>query len=125
MTPAQPISLLNYGVPVLALAVAAWVLPAWLGRNAASQPELARWVFLSTGLMVVFGGLTFAAIYQMRGTDVGAAISAAPGYVAAYFARLAGLAALIWAPVMALAWYVLAQGVERRRGEAIAREGRT
>jgi hypothetical protein len=33
-------------------------------------------------------------------------------------------ATLFWAPVLALVWFSLAQGVERRRGEDRARRGR-
>ena len=39
------------------------------------------------------------------------------------FLALSGMTALVWGPLLALAWFARAQGVERRRGEDIGAGG--
>ncbi|MCH5377312.1 MAG: hypothetical protein JJ992_25400 [Planctomycetes bacterium] len=117
----QPISFLNTGIPVLLMALAAWLLPAFLSRHAETQRELARSVVLSAALVLSGGAVIFAIIYDASGINVGAAMLDAPTVVGAFFVRLSLLGAVIWGPILALAWYILAQGVERRIGERKAR----
>ena len=38
------------------------------------------------------------------------------------FIRISGYAALLWLPILALTWFGMAQGVERRKGEDAAKE---
>ena len=45
------------------------------------------------------------------------AFGQAPLASAWFFLRLSGFAALIWGPLLALAWFGMAQGVEKRKGE--------
>ena len=124
MIPTQPITFLNTGLPVMVMALAAWWVPLYLSRRAHSQQALMRAILTSALSVLIMGAVIFAGIYQAGGIPVLAALLDQPTVVGGYFARLSLIAGIIWAPVLALAWYVLAQGVERRKGEAIAREGR-
>ena len=124
MIPAQPITFLNTGLPVMVMALAAWWVPLYLARHAHNQQALMRAILTSALGVLILGAVIFAGIYQTGGIPVLAALLDQPTVVGGYFARLSLIAGIIWGPVLALAWYVLAQGVERRKGEAIAREGR-
>ncbi|MCG6904253.1 MAG: hypothetical protein LJE68_16395, partial [Rhodobacter sp.] len=64
----------------------------------------------------------FALIYGARGAEVSAAFDAAPALTAWFFLRLSGFTALLWVPLLALSWFGMAQGVEKRKGEDVARE---
>ena len=124
MIPTQPITFLNTGLPVMVMALAAWWVPLYLARKAHNQQALMRAILTSALGVLITGAVIFAGIYQTGGIPVLAALLDQPTVVGGYFARLSLIAGIIWGPVLALAWYVLAQGVERRKGEAIAREGR-
>jgi len=45
------------------------------------------------------------------------AIFDSPIAVAAFFAKLSMRAGIVWVPILALTWFVLAQGVEKRKGQ--------
>ena len=124
MIRSQPIGLINTALPAGALALAAAGLPALAAGRSLSQARLALAVAGTAAALLVLGGLLFAGLYALQGAPLAAAWAEAPGAVAAFFLGLSARAALLWGPVLALAWLVLAQGVERRRGEAIMREGR-
>ena len=70
------------------------------------------------------GGVAFGAAYALAGARVGAALGADPWRTGGLFLSLSLTSVIVWGPLLALAWLVRAQGVERRRGEAAAREGR-
>lgn len=123
MIPAQPITFLNTGLPVFLMAIAAWVVPVLLGRTAADQQALMRGIVASALIILLLGAVLFAGIYQAGGIPVAGAFADAPLSVGGFFARTALTAGIIWGPVLALAWFVLAQGVERRKGEDRARRG--
>ncbi len=124
MIQAQPIGLLNTGLPAAALALGAAALPRLIAGPSLSQRRLALAVALTAAVLLLLGALIFAALYALAGAPLGAALAQDGALVAWVFLRLSAKAALLWGPVLALAWLVLAQGVERRRGEAIMREGR-
>lgn len=121
----QNVTFLNTGLPVILLALVAWYAPLILGRSTTSQRELARAVVTSALIVVVSGAVIFAVIYQAAGINVIGTLLDAPTVVGGYFARLSLFAGIVWAPVLALSWYVLAQDVERRLGEKKARRDGT
>lgn len=123
MITAQPITFLNTGLPVLLLAIAAWVVPVLFGRAAADQQALMRGIVASALIILLLGSVLFAGIYQVGGIPVADAFADAPLSVGGFFARTSLTAGIIWGPVLALSWFVLAQGVERRKGEDRARRG--
>jgi hypothetical protein len=73
--------------------------------------------------LLIVGVLIFAAVHTMRGNDVIGAISTDTMLTLGYLGWLSAKAALIWGPVLALVWFSLAQHVEKRRGEDVARRG--
>jgi len=104
--------LLNTGLPLAALTALALLLPlVTVPRATRSQRRLALGIALSAGITLVAGAGLFALLYGAGG--------GAPRLAAVL--RGSGLAALVWAPLLALSWFVRAQGVEARRGEDIAR----
>jgi hypothetical protein len=121
--PAQPITFFNTGIPVMLLALAAWVLPVMLGRGAGDQQALIKGIMASALVILAGGALIFAGLYSASGVPAFSSFADRPMAVSGYFARLSLIAGIIWGPVLALAWFVLAQGVERRKGEDRARRG--
>jgi hypothetical protein len=121
----QPIGLTNTGLPLVVLVVGASVLPwAMTPYDTLSQRRLAVSVVGAAMALVLVGAGIFAALYALQGAAVRGALVVDAQSVLWFFFRLSLKAALFWVPVLALAWFVLAQGVERRRGEAVAKAGR-
>lgn len=122
MISAQPIGWWNTGFPLVLLAGLAVVLPRVLvAGKTRSQWEVFVGVWASAGLLLVAGAVVFALIYEARGVAVAGAFGQAPLASAWFFLRLSGFAALIWGPLLALVWFGMAQGVEKRKGEELAR----
>lgn len=119
----QAITLFNTGLPALFLAAAAWVLPALFSNGTMQQTRLFGSVLLSALVLFVGGALLFAIIYSAGGIPVVATFGDNPVALSVFFARLSALASIIWAPVLALAWFVLAQRVEKRKGQRLAHGG--
>lgn len=104
--------LVNTGLPLAVLTALALLLPLLtVPRATRSQRKLALGIGLAAALTLLAGAGLFALLYGVGG--------GAPRLAAVL--RGSGLAALVWAPLLALAWFVRAQGVEARRGEDIAR----
>jgi len=57
----QPITFLNTGLPVAVLAMAAWLVPLWLGRASRDQRAL-MWAVLTAGMVILAAG---AAIFAL------------------------------------------------------------
>ncbi len=118
MIEVEPIGWWNTGFPFLVLAFLALVMPRVLLRGGTrSQGEVAVTIWASAGVLLIVGAVVFGAVYAARGVGVWAAWVEAPGAVSWFFLRLSALAAMLWAPVLALVWFAMAQGVEKRRGE--------
>ena len=69
----------------------------------------------------IVGAIIFGALYHARGIGVWDAFTQAPIATSWFFLKLSGFAALLWAPILALVWFSMAQGVEKRRGEDLAK----
>jgi len=123
MTQAQPIGLLNTGLPVAALLVLAIFLPRLL---APAQTRSHKIVAAATGLsalvLVVFGAFIFAGSYAIQGHPVMATFASDPLALMLFFLWQAAKTALIWLPVLGMVWFGMAQKVETRRGEDSARK---
>ncbi|MBV1867327.1 MAG: hypothetical protein KUG69_05405 [Marinosulfonomonas sp.] len=123
MNQAEPIGLLNTGLPVTVLAVLAIVLPRLL---APSQTRSHRLVGSAVGLsalvLLVVGAIIFAATYSVQGHPVLATFKSDPLAIMLFFLRLAAKASLIWLPVLGLVWFGMAQKVENHRGADVARK---
>jgi hypothetical protein len=76
--------------------------------------------------IVVFlaGMAIFAGLQAARGGDVVGAFNVSPFGTLLEFAKSSALTAMLWAPLMALNWMSMAQAINRRLGEDVAREGR-
>lgn len=124
MINAAPVGWWNTGVPLVLLCSLALVLPHLVVRR---KTRMHRDVFaaiaVAAALVLVAGEVVFALIYAAGGVDVWSAFLQAPLATGAFFLRLSAYAALVWAPLLALVWLGLAQGVEKRKGEDQMRGG--
>lgn len=119
----EPVGFINTVAPLLVMAAGAVLLPGWLtARATRSHRAVALGVGLTAAGLTLVGAVVFAAIYGWQGALVGAAFGQNPTGTTLFFLRISAKGALVWAPVLALVWYVAAQAVERRRGEDIARK---
>ncbi len=120
---AEPIGFWNTGFPLGLMAVLAIVLPRVLvKRNTRSQSEVAVTIWASGGILFLVGAGVFAVIYHMRGYDVFEAFAEGPWATAAFFFGFSAYAAIVWAPILGLVWFGMAQGVEARKGEDMWRD---
>jgi len=118
---AEPVGWLNTALPLAGLAaLAVAALQALTPRATRSQARLAAAAVAAAAVTLVAGAVLFGLLRGLRP----AALAAAPVATALALLRASAGAALVWGPLLALAWLIGAQGVERRRGEAMAREGR-
>ncbi|KMW60329.1 hypothetical protein AIOL_000482 [Candidatus Rhodobacter oscarellae] len=118
----EPIGWWNTGFPLLVLAGLAVILPRVLvRRDTRSHREVAVVIWASAGLILLAGAVVFALTYQARGVGLGAFLAEAPVGTAWFFLRLSGYTSVVWAPILALVWFVRAQGVERRKGQDLAK----
>lgn len=125
MIAAEPIGWANTALPLVLLCALALLLPRLtVPRGTRSHGAVARGVLLAAGGVLAAGVAVFAGAYAARGAEIGRAFAAMPVATGLFFLRLAGLSMLAWAPVLGLVWLSEAQGVERRRGEDLMREGR-
>lgn len=108
----------SVALPVCVLAVLAVVLPLLITpKNTRSQRRLAISVMMSVLVLLVIGAAFMAVLYLAEGADVGAKIIRNPLYVLIFFSKRSGMAALIWGPLLALAWFGMAQKIERLKGK--------
>jgi hypothetical protein len=121
----QPIGFLNTAVPLVLLMAGGLVAPRlFIGRATLSHWDVGRGMLFSAALLTGFGVALLAVMYQWGGSDVWGAFLVGPGATLVELLRVSFKASLFWAPVLAVVWFSLAQGVERRRGEELARKGR-
>lgn len=110
----------NTALPLILLGLLAAALPYLMTpRHTRSQVRVALLVGL-TGL-TMFGASAFVfALFDTRALPQAGMSGAA--LIAWFYLRSSLVAAFVWVPVLLLAWLGLAQRVERRRGEDLARE---
>ena len=119
-----PIGFWNTGFPLALLGGLAVVLPRLLVSGATrSQRVVAIAILLASLLLLVAGAVVFAVIYAASGVSVWAALAEAPLATAWFLLGQSLVAAVVWGPVLALVWFGMAQGVERRKGEDVANAG--
>ena len=117
-----PIGFWNTGFPLALLGGLAVVLPMLLvARATRSQRAVAIAILLAALLLLVAGAVVFAVIYAASGVSVWAALAEAPLATVWFLLGQSLVAAVVWGPVLALVWFGMAQGVERRKGEDVAR----
>lgn len=108
------IGLANTFLPLAGLVALALLLPLWtVPKGTRSQARLTGGMVLTAGLTFAAALALFAVLHAMAGNTLRL------GAVA----RAAALSALAWGPLWALAWLARAQGVEKRRGEDMAKRG--
>jgi hypothetical protein len=111
-------------LPICVLAVLAIALPLWITpRDTRSQRRLKVSVGLSALILLGIGAVFMAVVYAVEGTDVGHVVLNNPARAALYFLKRSALTALIWVPLLALAWFSLAQKIERLKGKDGVRVG--
>lgn len=108
------IGVVNTFLPLAGLVALALLLPKLVvPRATRSQGRLAAGMVATAGLTFAAALGLFAALYAGSGSALRLAAVLRP----------AGMSALAWGPLLALAWLVRAQGVEKRRGDDAARRG--
>lgn len=111
-------------LPLITLgALGAFVPIACAGRFEDTLAGLGRALAVSVAVLVVAGSVLFVLLYGDQGVDL-AAFTDRPVAAIRHFAGLGLKSTLVWGPVMALTALVLAQGVERRRGQRMAARDR-
>ncbi len=107
-------------LPMITLGALGAVVPiALAGRFEDTLGGLWRALAVSVAVLILAGSVLFVLLYGDEGVEV-SALGSHPGAAIRHFAALGLKSALVWGPVMALTALVLAQGVERRRGERMA-----
>ncbi len=125
MIATEPIGWLNTALPMALLMLVALVLPRLLsGKSTRSQWAVSGAVAVTAVFLCLLGGGVFAVVYQVSGASATAAFAENILPTTLFFFGMSLKAVLFWGPVLILVWFGLAQGVERRRGEAIAKVGR-
>lgn len=121
----EAFGLTNTVVPVAILLFQAVFLPVLTVPNRAmTQGALARGMLLAAIMIVFIAAAVFAELYRREGNDVLTAFLDDPLGRAAFFLGRSLESAMFWGPVLAFVWFGRALEVERRKGEAKAREGR-
>jgi len=126
MQPLGPIGItFALTLPLGLMAALAVLFPrALTPRRTLSQRRLALSVALTVVGLVLAGMLLFADLYARQGAQIVPALRDDTGatLVRLFWASLQ--AAIVWGPVLALTWLVMAQAVEKRRGQDAARKGK-
>ncbi|SLN60992.1 hypothetical protein AQS8620_02769 [Aquimixticola soesokkakensis] len=106
--------LLEIVLPIAVLAVLAAVLPLVLmPRSNRSQAVLRHTALITGVILLLVSGLIFVVLHLAAGQPVLGAFQVAPLPTVWYFLRMGLLSAIVWAPVLALGWYGLAQRIEQ------------
>ena len=107
------LNLTNAILPLVVLVALTVALPALLAGSTLSQGRLSVAIGVTAVVVWAVGAALLAALYaQVNG--------GAEAGVWHYLTR-SGLLGLMWGPVLALVWFMRAQGVERRRGLLMGR----
>lgn len=110
--------------PIVGLGILGALVPWAIMRfSEDSLAALARAGALSAVLMIAAGAGLFLWLYGAAGMPA-ARLASDPGAAARHFIGLGLRSALVWAPVLVLTLIGLGQGIERRRGKAMARRDR-
>lgn len=114
------VTLWNTGLPLLILAGVAAVVP-WVlvSRETRSQGRVAL-VIATTAVFMVGMSAIVMSLFDKRVIDAGDT-AAGQGVLAWMYLRASMGAVVAWGPVLVLVWLGLAQRVERRKGEDMAR----
>lgn len=108
-------------MPIAVLAALAVLLPrAFIPAATRIQFDVTKGMALTALTLLILGAVLFAALYALRGADIPQMAQYAAAPTALYFLTRSTMAAIIWAPVLALVWLARAQGVEKRKGRDIA-----
>ena len=119
----EPIGWWNTGFPTVLLGGLGVFLP-WLitPKNTRSHRTVSMSILASGIFLLIAGALVFAVVYSARIDGIWGTFTAAPLATFGYFLKLSVYAAMLWVPILALVWFGLAQGVEKRRGEDAAQK---
>ncbi|MBC2836319.1 hypothetical protein [Paragemmobacter straminiformis] len=121
----EAFGLTNTIIPVAILLFQAIFLPVLtVPTRVMTQGALARGMMLATILIILIAAVLFAELYRREGNDVIGAFLDDPFGRAEFFLGRAVISATFWGPVLCFVWLGRAMDVERRKGEAKAREGR-
>lgn len=112
-------------IPAVVLMGLAVLLPRGLTPWATrSHRRLALGIGLSALVLWFGGAVLFAELYARHGAELGQALAVDAGGTIGFLLGVSARAAILWAPLLVIWWYVGAQRVEKLKGEDIMREGR-
>ena len=112
----------NTLVPLAVLGLLAVLLPRVLvDRETRSHGKLLHGIAQTAAFLVAIGFMISIAVTQMRGFEALGHFEIDPLGAVWVHLRLSLMTAIVWGPVLGLVWFGLAQGVEARRGQDIAK----
>lgn len=116
--------LTSVAVPVCVLAALAFVLPLLITpRDTRSQRRLAMSVILSAMVLVVIGAVFMGGLYAREGGRFSHMVAQNPLFAVIFFVKRSVMGALVWGPILALAWFNMAQKIEHLKGKDGGRIG--
>ncbi len=103
-------------IPLTILAGLGWFVPWAIQRRMRdSLADLGWTLLISVILLTLIGAGIFAVLYWLGGAPDDAIAASLPRFIG-----LGASSALAWGPILILTALGLAQGIERRKGEAMA-----
>ena len=121
----EPFGLGNTILPVaVLLALAVFVPVLTVSSRVMTQAELALGMMAAFAVVLGLGALLFAELYRQAGNELLGAFVDDPVGRTSFFLSRAVLSGMFWGPILGFVWFGRALEVERRKGEAKAREGR-
>ncbi len=123
MLTAQPITLMNTGLPLTVLGALAFILPRLiLPRETRSHRVLTITLLASVLLTLLAAIAIFGYIQTQLGTDLAGAFATSPTGTLALLIRPALLSGIVWLPLLVLSGFNLGQRIEDLRGRDLMRE---
>jgi len=118
----QTIGWWNTGFPLVVLAAAAVLVP-WVLVPKATRSQRAGALGIAVSAMVLFalGVGVFIVGYATQLDRLWSVFADAPLAALSYFVGLSAYSAILWAPILAIMWFGMAQSVERRKGADVTR----
>ena len=111
-------------LPLICLGAGGAIVPWLLMRIFPdTQHGLLQALAVSVVVLILAGTLIFVALYAEAGLDV-ARLAEAPWESLRHFIRLGLLAMIIWVPILLLAAFSFARGIEARRSQQMAARDR-
>lgn len=116
------VTLLNTGLPTAITGALALLMPhLFVGRDERSHARIALRILLISGVLLLVSAALMALSYTQYEIALAGSLAEQPLATTLYFLKRGALMAMVWLPLLLLAWFGLAQRVERLRDHDIIR----